>query len=103
MLYVHKNIKKELLHIYAVRFYIGKRIRILVADEDVMKQILTKEFESFMNRPVSSVTCVIISQFWCIFGYATIITVYFGLMTTRIWSKFNSLCHAPWCLHPCIV
>ena len=41
---------------YVVRFYIGKRMRVLVADEDVMKQILTKDFESFPDRPVGLVT-----------------------------------------------
>ena len=38
-----------------IRFYIGKRIRVLVADEDVMKLILTKHFEAFMDRPVSDI------------------------------------------------
>ena len=35
------------------RFYVGRTPQILVADVDMLKQILVKDFNNFMDYPVS--------------------------------------------------
>ena len=35
------------------RFYVGQTPQILVADVDMLKQILVKDFNNFMDYPVS--------------------------------------------------
>ena len=35
------------------RYYVGQQPRVLVADIDALKHIMVKEFDSFVDRPVS--------------------------------------------------
>ncbi len=40
--------------LYHHRFYFGIDPQLVIFDLDILKQVLVKEFDSFMDRPVSS-------------------------------------------------
>ena len=55
------------VHVYSVviigRYYNGHMPMLAVTDVDMLKQILVKEFDAFMDRPVSICRFFFVEQF----------------------------------------